>query len=112
MKKYIITIITAFLLTLLLTLYSMFNGSDLMSIIVNPLNLCGLLLGVVNISLLNLKIIQRVLVSSILGVIIFSLILYLFNSEFSINYLIIGAIIGTLTPYISNFFINKFSVSA
>ena len=107
MKQNAILIITALSLAILFTLYFTLANSDILNIIFNYLNACGLLLGIANVFIKKMPFLSRVIIIAIIGGLVFTTWTYFSAPNFWKTAITIGIIVGILTPIFSNLFIKK-----
>jgi hypothetical protein len=96
MKNKIIVVIIPIILSILLTLYFTLSGTPIITVILSPINGCGVLLGLANLALLTQPTLRFIIINIILGILIFSL-LYFGNNNFLKEYVTMGAFVGLIT---------------
>jgi hypothetical protein len=106
MKNKIIVVTVPVILSILLTLFFTFSGAAIITLILSPINGCGLLLGLTNLALLTQPKLRFIIINIVLGILIFSL-LYFGNKSFLKEYVTMGAVVGLVTGVVGAIFIKK-----
>jgi hypothetical protein len=101
MKNKIFVFLVPVILSILLSLYFTHSGASLIITILNPVNGCGLLLGLANLYFFTQPTLRYILINAILGILIFSF-LYFWNKEFFLSFVLIGGVIGLTTGVIGS----------